>query len=143
MSVVVEPVVYSVVVQEADGQSTTVQQDPVFHVEINEGSPGIPGPSGPPGEVGPEGPAGPPGESVQGPPGPQGEPGISGTFYSYVHQQTTASDTWTITHNLANLLNISVIDSAGTQVEGDVLFQDANTVVISFSGAFSGTAFLS
>lgn len=135
MSVVIEPVIYSVVVQEADGATTTVQQDPTYLVEVTEGSVGLPGPTGP---------QGPPGDSIvgpEGPAGPQGEPGIP--FYSYVHTQSSPSATWTIEHNLGGLLNITVIDSAGSQIEGDVVFQDLNTVVIQYSGAFSGTAFLS
>lgn len=62
---------------------------------------------------------------------------------AYVHTQGVASSLWTINHNLGSRCNVTVVDSTGRQVEGDVVFQDDNTVVIEFSGAFSGSAYLS
>lgn len=82
---------------------------------------------------------------VQGPKGDPGEQGPAGPDkpLGYVHHQGTPSATWQITHNLDFQPNLTVVDSAGTVVEGDVEYLDATTVRVSFSGAFSGTAYLS
>lgn len=58
------------------------------------------------------------------------------------HQQSTAADTWLVAHGLGKFPSVTVVDSAGDQVEGDVRFIDANTLLITFSAAFSGRAHL-
>lgn len=58
-----------------------------------------------------------------------------------VHDQQTAADTWEITHNLGKYPAVTVIDSAGDQVEGDLQYLGLNTVRITFGAAFSGRAF--
>lgn len=83
----------------------------------------------------------------RGPAGPQGLQGIQGptgaSAETYVHTQGTPSDTWTINHNLGYFPNVSVVDSAGTVVEGDTAWPNAYTIVVSFESAFSGKAYLS
>ena len=69
-----------------------------------------------------------------GPPGPAG-----GT---YTHVQSTAAAVWTITHGLGYRPNVTVVDSTGRQVEGDVVYSGSD-VIVSFSSAFAGTAYLS
>ena len=61
---------------------------------------------------------------------------------SYLHTQTTASDTWVIVHNLNKFPAVSVIDSAGNEVIGDVIYNDVNQVTLRFEGGFKGTATL-
>ena len=61
---------------------------------------------------------------------------------TYVHKQTTAAEVWHITHNLQKFPSISVVDSAGTIVVGEITYIDDATIDITFSGAFSGTAYL-
>jgi hypothetical protein len=61
----------------------------------------------------------------------------------YVHIQEVSSATWTITHGLGFTPNITVVDTAGTVVEGSYNYPNSNTVVLSFIGAFSGRAYLS
>ena len=61
----------------------------------------------------------------------------------YVHIQEVASATWTITHGLGFTPNITVVDTAGTVVEGSYNYPNSDTVVLSFIGAFSGRAYLS
>jgi hypothetical protein len=61
----------------------------------------------------------------------------------YVHYQGTASATWTITHNLDFFPNVTVVDSGGSTVEGEIFYQNQGTVVLTFRSAFSGTAYLS
>ena len=73
--------------------------------------------------------------------GPQGPPGPSSQ--SYVHNQTSPSNIWNIVHNLGIYPNIVVEDTAGTTVEGDIEYVSANEVKLTFSGSFSGTAYLS
>ena len=75
--------------------------------------------------------------AFQGPPGPQGN---SGGFF--VHTQGVPSAVWTIAHDLPYRPNITVVDSAGEQVEGEVDYVGAQ-IVVTFSAAFSGTAYLS
>ena len=61
----------------------------------------------------------------------------------YVHIQEVASATWNITHGLGFTPNITVVDTAGTVVEGSYNYPNSNTVVLTFVGAFSGRAYLS
>jgi len=61
----------------------------------------------------------------------------------YVHTQGVALTTWTINHNLNYYPNISVVDSSGSVVIGDVQYISLNTISVTFSGAFSGSAYLS
>lgn len=61
----------------------------------------------------------------------------------YVHIQENASATWSITHGLGFVPNITVVDTAGTVVEGSYNYPNSNTVVLTFVGAFSGRAYLS
>jgi hypothetical protein len=61
----------------------------------------------------------------------------------YVHIQEVASTTWTINHGLGFIPNITVVDTAGTVVEGSYNYPDLSTVVLTFVGGFSGRAYLS
>ena len=61
---------------------------------------------------------------------------------TYTFTQNTPLATWTITHNLGKFPSAVVVDSAGNVVEGDIDYVSANQVVISFTGAFSGEAYL-
>lgn len=93
---------------------------------------GEPGPQGEQGERGPAGPAG-----ATGAQGPQGDPAPN-----FVFDQGTPSDTWVINHMLSRYPQVTVVDSAGTQVEGGVEYNDTDTITITFSAPFSGRAFL-
>ncbi len=64
-----------------------------------------------------------------------------GSIY-YVHNQISASATWSISHNLDKYPGVTVVDSAGTVVEGSIQYTNSNTIVITFSAAFSGKAYL-
>lgn len=79
---------------------------------------------------------------IAGPQGPAGPPGSGGSD-SYRHVQGSASAVWTVAHALNMYPNITVIDSAGRVVEGEIAYPDANTVVLTFSAAFSGEAYAS
>lgn len=60
----------------------------------------------------------------------------------YKHVQNLSSSVWTIKHNLAKLPSVTVKDSAGSTVIGDVNYIDIDTLTITFSGSFSGEAYL-
>lgn len=89
------------------------------------------GPMGPPGPMGPEGPV-----------GPAGPPGNVGTMTTYTHSQGVPAATWTINHNLNRFPSVTITDSTGLMVEGDVYYPSGVQIVLYFSAAFSGTAFL-
>ena len=61
---------------------------------------------------------------------------------NFYFTQTTASDTWIITHNLNKYPSATVIDSAGTEVVGNITYNSLNQITITFSGAFKGSATL-
>ena len=62
---------------------------------------------------------------------------------SYQHTQGVASNTWNITHNLQFYPNVTVQDSAGNIVEGEISYTNSDSLVVTFSTAFSGEAYLS
>jgi len=68
---------------------------------------------------------------------------VANNELGHEHIQEVASSVWTIEHGLGFIPNITVVDSAGTVVEGSYDYPDSNTVVLTFIGAFSGRAFLS
>lgn len=65
-----------------------------------------------------------------------------GQFAYYIFNQTSASTTWNITHNLARRPSVTVVDSAGTVVLGEVTYNSDNALTIQFSSGFSGQAYL-
>jgi hypothetical protein len=106
---------------------------------ITSGGPA--GATGPAGAVsttpGPAGPAG-PASVTPGPAGPAGADGGSETF-----NQGVPSSLWQITHSLSFKPSVTVVDSAGHLVEGDVRYLSASAIEIEFAAGFSGTAYLS
>ena len=80
---------------------------------------------------------------VIGPPGPPGSGGGDPESISYTHDQSTPSDNWLISHNLGFRPNLTVIDSAGSNVIGYVEHISSNQLRVTFSAAFSGVAYLS
>lgn len=101
------------------------------------------GPPGPEGPEGPEGREGPQGvQGIPGQPGPQGPKGDPGEDQNYLHTQSVASDEWSINHNLGKYPSVAVIDSAGSEVIGEVEYIDLNNLKIKFAGSFSGKATL-
>lgn len=64
------------------------------------------------------------------------------TVRRYVHTQGVASIEWVITHALGGRPSVTVVDSAGTVVIGEVQYDSDTQVTISFTAAFSGYAYL-
>ena len=60
----------------------------------------------------------------------------------FSYRQYSASDEWIIQHNLNKQPSVTVVDSAGTVVVGEVIYLDMNTVKITFTAPFSGRAYL-
>jgi hypothetical protein len=65
---------------------------------------------------------------------------IKATYYK--HDQQEPSNEWLISHHLGKLPSVTVIDTSDTLVMGSVLFLNLNQVKISFTGSFSGKAYL-
>lgn len=59
---------------------------------------------------------------------------------TYLHVQGTPASTWIVTHLLSKYPSVTVIDSAGTTVEGAVEYADLNNLTITFNASFSGSA---
>jgi hypothetical protein len=60
----------------------------------------------------------------------------------YVHNQMLPAASWAITHNLGKKPAVSVVDTTDAVVYGDINYINDNQLTISFSGAFSGKAYL-
>ena len=60
---------------------------------------------------------------------------------NYVHTQTSASSVWTVVHGLNKFSSVSVSDSGGNVVYGDIDYIDLDTVTITFTSSFSGRAY--
>lgn len=56
------------------------------------------------------------------------------------HVQSVPEAIWNITHNLGKIPSVTVTDSSGTEIEGDVLHNDSNSLKLTFSAAFAGFA---
>lgn len=61
---------------------------------------------------------------------------------TYVHTQNSADSTWVIVHSLGRYPSVTVVDSAGSEVVGDVTYDSDNQVTVRFTAAFSGKAYL-
>ena len=73
--------------------------------------------------------------------GQKGDPGEDAP-QPYTHNQQQASATWSITHNMGCYPSVSVTDSAGSVVYGDVKYLNENSLTVSFIAPFSGVAYL-
>lgn len=91
------------------------------------------GPPGPTGDIGDPGP--------QGDPGPEGPPGPDGaTTFTFI--QDVVATVWTITHDLNRFPSLTLVDTAGDEMETDFRYVDANNVEVTFKIAAAGTAYL-
>jgi hypothetical protein len=67
--------------------------------------------------------------------------GLLNRDLNYVHNQTSASSSWDITHNLNKFPAVSIVDSSGNIVMGDVQHLTNKRVLITFNATFSGKAY--
>lgn len=101
-------------------QVTVVKEDPKISITT-------PGTQGPQGEKGDK--------------GDKGDTGNNGGNFTYEEQ--VGSTTWNITHNLGYRPAVQVVDYGNNNIEGEVEHTNANSLVIRFSEAISGYAYLS
>jgi hypothetical protein len=59
---------------------------------------------------------------------------------NFTFVQGVAASVWNVAHNLGKIPAVTVIDSAGTEVEGEVNVIDNNNCQLIFSAPFTGTA---
>ena len=60
---------------------------------------------------------------------------------TFVYNQVTSSEIWEVKHNLDKYPAVTVVDSGGSVVIGEVVYIDKNNVRITFTSAFSGKAY--
>lgn len=78
-------------------------------------------------------------EGIQGPPGP---PGASSSA-SYEHSQASASDTWTVNHNLGFRPAVSLLTVGGKEMLAEVIHTSTNQFFAYFDAPTSGVAICS
>jgi hypothetical protein len=64
------------------------------------------------------------------------------TSISYVYQQATPSNEWTVTHNLGRFPKVTIIDENNEIINAYVRYDSENQVTIKFSEPVRGTALL-
>lgn len=67
---------------------------------------------------------------------------------AYRHIQSVPDSVWTINHGLGFYPNVTIVDSTGREVEGEVGWVNQNSLTVSFFGSngpvsFAGEAYLS
>jgi hypothetical protein len=87
------------------------------------------------------------GEAIYGPKTESGWPStpfgrFSDVTRRNVFTQASPSSSWLITHDLGGYPSISVVDSAKTQVIGEVTYLSETQIRVDFTQPFSGTAYL-
>jgi hypothetical protein len=60
----------------------------------------------------------------------------------FIFNQLVPSAIWNVTHNLNKYPSVTVVDSGGTIVVGDINYIDTNNLTITFSFIFSGKAYM-
>lgn len=75
-------------------------------------------------------------------PGPAGGGGGGGGDLNYLFDVPVPALIWVMTHNFGKYPSVSVFDSTGRLVEGDVQHLSVNQVKITFSAAFAGSVSL-
>lgn len=60
----------------------------------------------------------------------------------HVFTQASASSTWVITHALGGKPSVTIVDSAGTVVIGEVTYNSNTQITVQFTAPFSGFAYL-
>ena len=61
---------------------------------------------------------------------------------NYEHNQTSASNSWSITHNLGKFASVTVVDSGYNKIQGEVIYDSINALTVNFTASFSGRAYL-
>ena len=69
--------------------------------------------------------------------------GGGGGAVNYLHTQSSASDTWTVNHNLGYRPVVSVRSPGGVEVEATVTHVSVNQCVVTFAAPYTGSVFCS
>ena len=69
------------------------------------------------------------------------ELGLTGDKH-FVFTKSTPDSIWEITHDLDKYPSVTVVDSAGSVVIGDITYTSKSALTVTFSAAFSGKAYL-
>lgn len=67
---------------------------------------------------------------------------IQTALRTYVHEQIVSNNIWNIYHGLEKYPSITVVDSAGSVVSGDIQYTNENEVILRFNSEFSGYAYM-
>jgi len=68
--------------------------------------------------------------------------GLKWASRTYTFTQTVSTATWSITHNIGAFPSVTVIDSVGNRVIGDITYTDDRSLTLTFKQAFKGKAYL-
>ncbi len=68
--------------------------------------------------------------------------GGAGQDVHYTFNQRVPAEVWNIAHNMNKFPSVSIVDSGGNVVIGNIDYVDRNNVQVTFNGAFSGSAYL-
>jgi hypothetical protein len=60
----------------------------------------------------------------------------------FTYTQSLPSAVWSITHSLDKMVSVSVQDTSGNTVHGEVAYTSTDTITITFINAFAGVAYL-
>ena len=66
--------------------------------------------------------------------------GTSSSGVAYQHNQASATNAWTVNHNLGFRPSVSILDTGGNEIEADVRHTSANQLVIYFAIPLAGVA---
>lgn len=61
---------------------------------------------------------------------------------TYTFEQGQSSEMWIINHNLSKFPSVTVVDTAGTALVGEVTYLSKDSLMIKFSTPFTGKAYL-
>ena len=67
---------------------------------------------------------------------------VSEIRQTYIHEQILASNVWNITHNLGKFPSVTVVDSAGSLIVGEVDYISNSSLTLRFTSSFSGKVYL-
>ena len=68
--------------------------------------------------------------------------GVEWENRTFTFNQTVSTAVWVITHDIGMFPSVSVIDSVGNFVIGDVSYTDDRSLTLTFKSAFKGKAYL-
>lgn len=151
-TVTAQPKPDRVVLDQKNATSAFTEYDPeilIIETRGPRGEPGIPGPAGAPGVAGAPGTEGPQAKSLWDIWLEAGNPNDPAMFFQqvggvgYRFVQGTPATEWHITHPLqTGMPAVSLVDSNGEEMYGDVAYLPPHNLTISFSAPVAGEAYM-